>query len=80
MHRGWVAIISTAMVSGKPGFVKIEPVSHANKTNHDSRSPEMFGRLLPKEGRFYDLFNAHAEQVVRAGRELVALMQDFPDL
>jgi len=26
----------------------------------------MFGRLLPKEGRFFDLFNQHAEQVVRA--------------
>ena len=37
----------------------------------------MFGRLLPKEGRCYDLFNAHAEQVVRASRELVLLMQDF---
>jgi predicted phosphate transport protein (TIGR00153 family) len=37
----------------------------------------MFGRLLPREGRFYDLFNAHAEQVVRAARELAALMQDF---
>jgi uncharacterized protein len=37
----------------------------------------MFGRLLPREGRFYDLFNAHAEQVVRASRELVLLMQDF---
>src|SRR5688572_25529808 len=30
----------------------------------------MFGRLLPKEGRFFDLFNAHGEQVVRAGRAL----------
>lgn len=38
----------------------------------------MFGRLLPKEGRFYDLFNAHAEHVVRAAHELVALMRDFP--
>ena len=37
----------------------------------------MFGRLLPKEGRFYDLFKAHAEQVVLAGRELAALMEDF---
>jgi hypothetical protein len=40
----------------------------------------MFGRLLPKEGRFYDLFNAHAEQVVRAGRELAALMHDFGNI
>ena len=37
----------------------------------------MFGRLLPKEGRFFDLFNAHAEQVVRAGQALKALMNDF---
>ncbi len=37
----------------------------------------MFGRLLPKEGRFFDLFNAHAEQVVRAAHELSALMQDY---
>jgi predicted phosphate transport protein (TIGR00153 family) len=38
----------------------------------------MFGRLLPKEGRFFDLFNAHAAQVVRAAHELAALtQQDF---
>ena len=37
----------------------------------------MFGRLLPKEGRFFDLFNSHAEQVVRAGHALKSLMDDF---
>ena len=37
----------------------------------------MFGRLLPKEGRFFDLFNAHADQVVRAGQALKAMMDDF---
>ena len=37
----------------------------------------MFGRLLPKEGRFFDLFNAHAEQVVRAARALKAVMDNF---
>jgi uncharacterized protein len=37
----------------------------------------MFGRLLPKEGRFFDLFNAHAAQVVRAAHELSALMQNY---
>ena len=39
----------------------------------------MFGRLLPKEGRFFDLFNQHAEQIVRAAHELAALMQDYED-
>ena len=37
----------------------------------------MFGRLLPKEGRFFDLFNAHAAQVVRAARALKALMDNY---
>jgi predicted phosphate transport protein (TIGR00153 family) len=37
----------------------------------------MFGRLLPKEGRFFDLFNAHAVQVVRAAHELKMLMEDY---
>ena len=39
----------------------------------------MFGRLLPKEGRFFDLFNAHATQIVRAARELQALMQNYAE-
>jgi uncharacterized protein len=37
----------------------------------------MFGRLLPKEGRFFDLFNAHAAQIVRAAHELKALMENY---
>src|SRR5258706_10200453 len=37
----------------------------------------MFGRLLPKEGRFFDLFNAHAAQTVRAAHELKALMEQY---
>ncbi|APV51352.1 phosphate transport regulator [Betaproteobacteria bacterium GR16-43] len=37
----------------------------------------MFGRLLPQEGRFFELFNAHADQVVIAARQLQELMRDF---
>ena len=40
----------------------------------------MFGRLLPKEGRFFDLFNEHAEQIVQGSRELAALMATGDDL
>ena len=39
----------------------------------------MFGRLMPKEGRFFELFNEHAEQIVQGGRELVALMASKDD-
>ena len=40
----------------------------------------MFGRLLPKEGRFFDLFNAHAAQIVRAAHELSLVMHNYADL
>lgn len=32
---------------------------------------------MPREGRFFEYFNAHAEQVVLAARELVALVKDM---
>ena len=40
----------------------------------------MFGRLLPKEGRFFDLFDEHAELIVEGSRELAALMATGDDL
>ncbi|WP_293775396.1 DUF47 domain-containing protein [uncultured Oxalicibacterium sp.] len=40
----------------------------------------MFGRLLPKEGKFFDLFNEHAEYCVKGAKEMVALMTNFDDL
>ena len=40
----------------------------------------MFGRLMPREGRFFDLFNEHAEQLVQAARELAALITAGDDI
>lgn len=37
----------------------------------------MFGRLLPQEGQFYELFNSHAEQVVKASQALTRVMTDW---
>ncbi len=34
----------------------------------------MFGRLMPKEGKFFDLFDAHAELIVEGAQQLVAMM------
>ncbi|HEX5803258.1 MAG TPA: DUF47 domain-containing protein [Azospira sp.] len=34
----------------------------------------MFGRLMPKEGKFFDLFNEHAALIVEGAEQLVALM------
>jgi len=40
----------------------------------------MFGRLMPSEGKFFDLFIQHGELCVKGGKELVALMTNFDDL
>jgi predicted phosphate transport protein (TIGR00153 family) len=35
---------------------------------------------MPREDRFFDLFNEHATEIVQGARELVTLMQGFDDL
>lgn len=40
----------------------------------------MFGRLMPTEGRFFDMFNEHADLIVQGSRELVALMNSGDDI
>jgi uncharacterized protein Yka (UPF0111/DUF47 family) len=39
----------------------------------------MFARLMPAEGRFFELFVEHADAIVQASRELVGLMAEFDD-
>ncbi len=40
----------------------------------------MFARFMPTEGKFFELFAAHAEQIVIGCRELAALMSDFDNM
>ena len=40
----------------------------------------MLGRLMPREGKFFDLFNAHAERIVEGSRELATMIGTFRDL
>ena len=37
----------------------------------------MFGRLMPQEGRFFEMFIAHAGHIIEANRELVKLLADL---
>lgn len=37
----------------------------------------MFSRLMPREGKYFELFNAHAQQIVLGAKELVSLMESF---
>ena len=40
----------------------------------------MLSRLMPREGNFFELFNAHAEQIVIGSRELEKMMTEFQNL
>lgn len=40
----------------------------------------MFGAFMPREGRFFDYFNDLAEHILRASRELAALLNSFDDI
>jgi len=40
----------------------------------------MLGRLMPREGRFFDFYNAHAERIVEGSRALAAMLATFSDL
>jgi len=40
----------------------------------------MFGRLMPFEGRFFELFNELAGEIVKGSRELAAMMASFDEL
>jgi uncharacterized protein len=37
----------------------------------------MFGKMMPKEGRFFDLFNQHGDRIVAGGQSLVLLFSEF---
>ena len=39
----------------------------------------MFGRLMPKEAKYFDLFNSHADLVVEGGKALNQLMSALVD-
>ncbi len=40
----------------------------------------MLGRLMPREGKFFDLFNAHGERIVEGAKELAAMIGTFSEL
>ncbi|MCZ2405630.1 MAG: phosphate transport regulator [Burkholderiales bacterium 68-12] len=40
----------------------------------------LFGKLLPREGNFFDMFNQHAERIVEAARAFSQLVANYNDL
>ena len=39
----------------------------------------LFGKLLPREGNFFELFNQHADQIVRAAQAFAQLVAHYSD-
>jgi len=40
----------------------------------------MLSRLMPREGRFFELFNAHADRIVEGARDLASMFSSFTEL
>ncbi|MDH4189484.1 MAG: DUF47 domain-containing protein [Betaproteobacteria bacterium] len=40
----------------------------------------MFARLMPRDGRFFEYYNAHAERIVEGARELALMITSFSEL
>ncbi|HMS27238.1 MAG TPA: DUF47 domain-containing protein [Burkholderiaceae bacterium] len=40
----------------------------------------MFGKLLPRDGNFFEMFNQHADRIVEAARAFSALVENYSDL
>ncbi len=38
-----------------------------------------FGKLLPREGNFFEMFNQHADRIVEAARAFSSLVQNYSD-
>jgi uncharacterized protein len=51
-----------------------------DKEKTDSTDPiAMFGRLMPREGKFFELFDQHAARIADGGRQLVELLNHYSD-
>lgn len=40
----------------------------------------LFGKLLPREGNFFELFNQHGDHIVKGARSFILLIQNYGDL
>lgn len=40
----------------------------------------LFGKLLPKDGNFFELFNQHGERIAEGARSFLALIENYDDI
>ncbi len=40
----------------------------------------LFGKLMPREGNFFELFNQHGSHIVEGARAFILLIQNYADL
>lgn len=70
------APVKPAATCGRAGF----PPLGRLPSQDTHRILRMFGRLMPREGNFFALFNRHADYIVAGSRELSGLMNEFGDV
>src|SRR3989344_4718968 len=61
--------------------VPVEPVIHRTGPTRPERETlaMFFGKLLPREGNFFELFNQHANHIVTAAHAFAQLVRNYND-
>ncbi len=57
--------------------IRCQLAGHRNPLEDFAR---FFGKLLPREGNYFDMFNQHAERIVEAARAFSMLVKNYSDL
>src|SRR5688572_12530689 len=63
-----------AAVRAASGTIALASRSHPRGAGFPRGDDKMLNKLMPREGRFFDLFNAHAAQIVEGAKALGQLM------
>src|SRR6476620_11361361 len=62
------------------GAVKLPAVITLTYSSHVPGDPMLFGKLLPREGNFFELFNQHADRIVEAARAFSNMVANYSDV
>jgi predicted phosphate transport protein (TIGR00153 family) len=52
----------------------------ASRDGSRAQENAMFGKLLPREGNFFEMFNQHADRIIEAARAFEHLVANYGDL
>jgi len=78
----WGRCISSSAVLETAGGTTATVKLHANPVQRPNQNQEcsmLFGKLMPRDGNFFEMFNQHADRIVEAARAFSQLVAHYSD-